>query len=191
MRLHATWLKGGGGGYLTDPPLVYYRSSANNGASWTSPVRLSGLSKTWKGCPLIAASGSFVVVGWTQGGTRSIRLRVSRDAGKTWSVERRVTTTRTPDEPSLAVVGTKIYVSWTDAGASPHWSRYVASSDGGVSWAGGAARPGGGPQPTARQIALSGSTIFAASIRSNGTDLMGRWSMNGGASWTASARMPC
>ncbi len=193
IRLHAAWLTRGSGGYLTDPPLVYYRSSLNNGSTWTTPLRLSGLTKTWKGCPLTAASGSFVVVAWTQGGTRSIRLRVSRDAGMTWSPERRVATTRTPGEPSLAVVGTRIYLSWTDAGATPHWARYVTSADGGVSWMGG--RLDTSPAlftsswEVTTQIAASGSTVFAAWLRSNGTDLMGRWSTNGGASWTAPTQL--
>lgn len=191
-RFHAAWLTASSG-YTVDPPLVYYRASANGGASWTTPVRLSGLSKTWKGCPLVAASGSFVVVAWTQGGTRSIRLRVSQNAGVTWSPERSVTTTRTPGEPSLAVVGTRIYLAWTDAGASPHWSRYVTSTDRGVSWTGGrldsAAAISASSWTVTTQIAVSGSTIFAAWIRSNGTDLMGRWSTNGGASWTAPTRI--
>lgn len=192
-RLHAAWITPTPG-YLTDhPPLVYYRASTNNGASWTTPVRLSGLSKTWKGCPLVAASGAFVVVAWTQGGTRSIRLRVSQDAGRTWSAERRVATTRTPGEPSLAVVGTRIYLAWTDAGASPHWSRYVTSTDRGISWSGGRLDSVAAYSPTSwqvtTQIATSGSTVFAAWIRSNGTDLMGRWSMNGGASWSSPMRL--
>lgn len=39
------------------------------------------------------------------------------------------------------------------------------------------------------QVAASGSTVFAAWIRSNGTDLMGRWSANSGATWSAPVKL--
>lgn len=105
VQIHAVWLTPSDA-YTIQPPLVYYRASTNNGTSWGSPVRLSGLSKTWKGCPLVGASGSFVVVAWTEGGTRSIRLRVSHDGGRVWSAERRV---RTTADSGRAVTGRRRY----------------------------------------------------------------------------------
>ncbi len=184
------------GGWLIDPPDIYYRRSGNLGATWAPSVRLSGSSITWKDCPTVAASGATVVVAWLEGGrtATAIRLRTSRDAGRTWSAERRIPAKRAPGSPSLAVVGARIYVAWTDASGSERWSRYAISPDRGVTWTVGRLDPttasaGDTNVGSSTQIAASGSTVFAGWIRSNGRDLMGRRSTNGGATWSTPIRL--
>jgi hypothetical protein len=109
--------------------------------AWKRPVRVSP-RKVQAERATIAADGTRVVVGWvTQtsylryraSAPRVFQLRVSRDKGKTWGRVRSLTSASgRVDYPRVAIVGTRIYAVWTDAGSGA--VRLARSTDAGTSW---------------------------------------------------------
>jgi hypothetical protein len=100
---------------------IWLRVSSNNGASFGSPVRITtnaGLSEF----PSVAASGSYVYVAWQDwtpvSGSDSapeVWMRVSSNNGASFGSAIRITTnTGTSEYPSVAAVGTNVYVAWDD-----------------------------------------------------------------------------
>jgi BNR repeat protein len=184
--LHATYTSVGGT-YRDEK--VFYRRSRDNGATWRVGATITSNTSVWKECPTVAAAGSLVVVAWRQGTltATAIRLRVSADGGSTWGAERRLPTTRAPGKPSVAVSGTRIFVAWTDGSGAQRWSRVAVTRDRGVTWTSRVldahpTSPDIGAQATT-QVAASGTRVFAAWMRVGGTRLIGRVSVDSGATW--------
>jgi hypothetical protein len=101
---------------------VWTRVSSNNGASFGSPIRIS----TNTGASLaarVAASGGYVYVAWMDntpvtgsGGSYEIWLRVSSNNGASFGTAVRLTTnTGISAYPSVAAVGSNVYVAWDDS----------------------------------------------------------------------------
>jgi len=107
-----------GSGYLSE---IWFRVSPNNGGSFGSPVRIS--YNTYQSMsPSVAAYGNYVYVAWmdntpvTGSGTDyEVWMRVSSNYGASFGSAIRLTTnTGTSGFPSVAAVGTNVYVAWMD-----------------------------------------------------------------------------
>jgi hypothetical protein len=111
-----TPVTGSGGEYE-----IWLRASSNNGGTFGSPVRLTTNTGTseW---PSVAAAGNYVYVAWhdftpvTGSGSKSeIWLRVSSNNGASFGSAIRITTnTGYSLYPSVAAVGSNVYVAWND-----------------------------------------------------------------------------
>lgn len=71
---------------------IIYRTSANGGTTWSSPITLSP-SGTQAGSPSVARVGSQVVVAWTNAITGRVGVRTSGDGGITFHARTDVATT--------------------------------------------------------------------------------------------------
>jgi hypothetical protein len=100
---------------------IWLRASSNNGALFGSPVRITkntGQSRY----PSVAAAGSYVYVAWEDntpvtgsGGSFEIWMRVSSNNGASFGSAIRITTnTGASVDPSVAAVGSDLYVAWAD-----------------------------------------------------------------------------
>ena len=122
---------------------IWMRVSSNNGGTFGPPIRIS--TNTYdSACPYVAASGSYVYVAWQDstpvsgsGGNYEVWLRVSSNYGASFGPPIRISTnTYASQFPSVAAVGTYVYVAWHDftpvsgSGTQPEiWMR-VSSNNG-------------------------------------------------------------
>jgi hypothetical protein len=137
-NVHVAWqdTHEGGPGF----PEIYVKSSTDNGANWTSPVRVTnntGASRK----PAIAADGSNVYVVWQDAtilGAHNIFFKKSTDGGASWGGFAYLTqNVGNSANASIAINGSKIYIAWQD-----DWETtsgvpeiYVTSSaDSGQNW---------------------------------------------------------
>jgi len=123
---------------------VWLRVSSNNGATFSSPIRIS--YNTYESqCPSVAASGTYVYVAWHDftpvsgsGSEPEIWLRVSSNNGASFGSPIRISTNAYySGYPSVSASGSYVYVAWMDStpvsgsGSQPEiWIR-VSSNNGG------------------------------------------------------------
>ncbi|HEY5838344.1 MAG TPA: Ig-like domain-containing protein [Pyrinomonadaceae bacterium] len=117
---------------------VSYRSSINNGVSFSSPVILAG-GPGGSPFPDIATdgAGNVQVVLEDRGGTNDIHHRLSTDGGLTFGIA--VNISNTGDEsikPRIAANGANIGVVWQENGSGGSEVQFIHSTDGGLSWPG-------------------------------------------------------
>jgi hypothetical protein len=100
---------------------IWLRVSSNYGGSFGSPIRIT-TNTGGSVCPSVAAVGSYVYVAWgdntdvpSSGGSWEIWMRVSSNNGASFGSAIRLTTnTGSSLYPSVAAVGSYVYVAWHD-----------------------------------------------------------------------------
>ena len=117
---------------------IYFTMSANGGATWKSPQRLT-FDAEYSMDGAVAASGANVYVVWEdmRTGNGEIYFRKSSDYGKSWHPIQRLTYTSSRSwAPAIAVQGADIYVAWVDYTLTPGFAEiYLKKSpDGGATW---------------------------------------------------------
>jgi hypothetical protein len=101
------------------PRALWVRVSTDAGASWRSPVRLSGRGGRVD-YPRVAAGGGRVFAVWTAAGSGDIRIAWSDDRGRHWSKHTIGSTTSKPfgasegfaGLPDVAASGDNVAVAW-------------------------------------------------------------------------------
>jgi len=95
---------------------IYFRKSADGGASWQATRFLTSTTMTSEN-PEIAVSGTKVYAVWADAapGNYEIYLRRSPDGGATWQAAQRLTNNAGNSEGPAVVIGNaNIYVGWHD-----------------------------------------------------------------------------
>jgi hypothetical protein len=115
---------------------VYYKRSADSGATWSADTMLSN-GAGLKGEPAVAASGGCVHAVWEDrdsGYNAGIRYRRSTDAGLTWLPETLLASTANNcRNPSIAAQDSFVHVAWADDSAGRELY-YRRSTDYGATW---------------------------------------------------------
>jgi hypothetical protein len=127
------------------PMQVYFSASSDNGALFSTPVIIDNTPTTSSLTPVIASSGSNIVVGWIAS-THSY-VRTSTNNGATWGS---VLSLASNHEPEVAISGNNIYAV-SDGG------HFAISHDAGSTWV--IKSIGTDSEPW---IAASGSNVYAA-----------------------------
>jgi len=155
---------------------VWLRVGSNNGASFSSPVRIS-MNTGDSEYPSVAAVGNNVYVAWQDdtpvtgsGGSPfpEIWLRVSSNSGALFGSAIRISTnTGASENPSVAAVGSNVYVAWMDntpvSGSGASYEVWLRVSSNNAASFGSAIRlttnTGGSWSPS---VAASGSYVYVA-----------------------------
>ncbi len=115
---------------------VYYKRSADGGATWDADVRLTAnIYGSWN--PSVTSSGSDVIAAWydSRDLNTEIYIKRSTNGGLTWSADTRLTNnTGSSQLPSLYMDGSLVHLAWTDNRDGNPETYYKRSSDGGVTW---------------------------------------------------------
>jgi hypothetical protein len=120
------------------PRVLYLRRNSNHGAttSWNTTKRLTSLSGRVD-YPTVAAAGANVYVAYTDSGTGSVKVKISRDRAATWTTMTLGSTAWSTTSgrygiPRIAANGNTVVVSWlsTSSGAV----RARVSTDAGRTW---------------------------------------------------------
>jgi hypothetical protein len=102
-------------------PEIWMRVSSNNGGSFGSAIRITTNTGTSEN-PSVAAYGNYVYVAWDDdtsvtgsGGKPEIWMRVSANNGASFGSAIRISSnTYWSMDPSVAAVGSYVYVAWDD-----------------------------------------------------------------------------
>jgi len=117
---------------------VYFRRSADNGATWLTAKRLTN-NLAVSGNPDMAASGSNVQVIWQDDRLGAeddeIHYRQSTDNGAIWLANKRLTTNTVDSQyPAIAVNGSNVCAVWQEEFPADYRIYCKRSTDGGASW---------------------------------------------------------
>jgi hypothetical protein len=97
-------------------PEIYFKRSADRGATWTANKRLTN-NTGYSSAPTIAVDGSNIYVAWDDDtpGKSEIYFKRSVDRGVSWTANKRLTNNEGESwYPAVAVDGPIIYVVWED-----------------------------------------------------------------------------
>jgi hypothetical protein len=189
-------------------PEIWMRVSSNSGASFGPAIRIT-TNTGHSGWPSVAAVGSYVYVAWHDntpvtgsGGSYEIWMRASSNNGASFGSPTRITTNSGDSRyPSVAAVGSHVYVAWQDntpvtgsGGSYEIWMR--ASSNNGASFGSPiriTTNTGYSLQPS---VAADGSYVYVAwgdntSVSGSGGshEIWLRVSSNNGVSFGSAIRM--
>jgi hypothetical protein len=188
--LHVVWYDNTPGNYE-----IFYKKSADGGATWTASRRLSWTpANSYNPAIAIDSSGRIHIV-WLDYpmGSAEICYTRSTDGGATWAKMHRLTwTSGDSDDPDVGAGASGVHVVWSDL-TPGNWEIYYKKSlDGGATW--GASR---------RLTATSGHFFGPViAVDPSGNPHIAWWgdpagnpeiyykkSTNGGAAWTANQRL--
>jgi hypothetical protein len=181
---------------------IYFRKSANGGATWQSQVRITSLAGGGGlHNPRIAVHRSKIYVVWMGNAAGNINnaeendeiyMRTSSDGGTTWQAVKRLTFTSTTSWlPAIAVNGSTLYLVWTDYAPMNYEIYFMKSSDEGASWQASKRLSFSSGSSWYPSIAVSGSSLFVVwgDNTPGNNEIYFRKSTNGGASWQGPKRI--
>jgi hypothetical protein len=148
-NVYVVWLQANSGGDQHD---VYFRRSADNGATWGPKVNIStdGNSRP----DALAVSGSFVYILFSS--DESILFRRSSNNGQSFGS---ITTLGSAEGvPTMATSGSHVYVGW---GTDDAYPLFRHSSNNGGTWESAVELPGAGYGVENFGIAATGSYVYA------------------------------
>lgn len=186
--VHVVWADGFAG-----KSEILYMRSANNGASWRSTKRLTRNSGS-SVYPSIAVSGNNVHVVWQDEtpGNSEIFYKRSENNGIIWGKQKRLTKNNgISSSPTVAVLGTHIYVTWWDTTSGNAEIYFRSSNDNGTTW--GETRnishnAGGSYYPVI--TTLDGDIHVVWGDYSPGNqEIHYRWSSDNGTTWSKTKRL--
>lgn len=115
---------------------VYFKRSADNGATWEPSQRLTNNSGH-SNYPRIAFSGANLYLAWTDNtaGHANVYFRKSIDGGATWQSAKQLTN-KSVDVGGADIVsyGSNIYIVWCDDSSGNREIYFKKSTDKGASW---------------------------------------------------------
>lgn len=148
--------------YTPASPAIYFKASADNGATWSAVKNLTSGTPS-SSMPSLAADGSNVYLAWVNTGNSEIYFRRSINKGATWSTAKRLTTNSGDSAvPSMAVSGQKIHVAWRDNTPGNHEVYYKTSPDKGVTWSAVKRLTNNSGSSAEPSVAADGSYVYVA-----------------------------
>lgn len=115
---------------------IYFKRSADGGASWGPDVRLTNQFADSEN-PVVSSQGNNVFIAWmdTRDFNKEIYFKISTDAGLNWQSDLRLTDNSAVSEyPRIAVGSSSIHVIWEDSRDGNKEIYYKTSFDG-TTWA--------------------------------------------------------
>jgi len=182
--------------YVDDTPgndEIYFRRSADGGATWQSAKRLTNNTQL-SASPRLAVSGANVYVVWYDEapGNAQIYFRRSNDYGATWQAEKRLTFN--PEYsylPDIAASGANVYVAWSDSNPGNLEIYFRHSSDNGATWQTAKRLTSNSGFSAYPALAASGANVYVAwtDCSSGNCEIYFRRSADGGATWQSAKRI--
>ena len=172
---------------------IYFRKSADGGATWQSAQRLTN-NPGFSSNPRIAKYGSNVYIVWSDSnpGNEEIYFCRSADSGTTWQPALRLTKNAGYSEvPSVAVNGASIYVAWMNDTPGKYDIFFVNSADKGITWQTAKRLTSNSGWSMSPDIAVSDTNIYVTwyDDTPGNEEIFFRRSADGGATWQTSQRL--
>jgi len=172
---------------------IYFRKSADDGATWQSQKRLTSNSgESWN--PKIVENGNAIFIVWTDNtpGNYEIYFIKSIDGGATWQSAKKLTNTAGDSfRPSIANSGSKLCIVWYDITPGNREIYFRKSTDGGDTWQTTKRLTNNAGESRYPKIALDSSNIYAVWQDSTpgNYEIYFRKSADDGATWQPAKRI--
>jgi len=166
--VHVAWFDSTPGNFE-----VFYKVSTDNGSAWSPAKRLTHTSAS-SYHPSITSNGTNVYLTWRDRtpGNFEIYFRMSPDNGITWAAPKRLTNNSgNSHSPSIASVGSDIYITWFDDSTGNEEIYFKSSSDMGTTWS-----------ATKRLSSNAGYSIYP-SVAASGSAIQVTWSDSSSGNW--------
>ena len=172
---------------------IYYKRSADGGASWGGDIRLTNATAT-SYCPSIAVSGSNVHISWTdlRNGNYEIYYKFSTDGGISWGNETRITNYAAMSyNTSISVSGSNVHIIWEDKRNGNGEIYHKRSTDGGLNWGTDTRLTNNSSHSNLPTSAVSGSNLYVVwdDYRNGNWEIYFKHSTDGGLTWGADKRL--
>jgi len=173
---------------------IYFRKSADSGATWQSTERLTNNSGSSDN-PALAVSGSNVYIVWKDNTLREheeIYFRKSPNGGATWqSAQRFMEYTGTSLHPTVTAGGSNVYVAWHHYMTENSEIYFTRSSDRGATWQSIQRLTKNSGASGAAELAVSGSNIYITWYDNTpgNYEIYFRKSADGGTNWAGAQRL--
>jgi hypothetical protein len=172
---------------------IYFRKSIDDGATWQPAKRLTN-NTLYSTSPALAVSGANIYVVWnnTASGNGEIYFRKSTDSGATWQTVQRLTNNAgNSNDPTIAIDGSIVYLSWTDYTPGNGEIYFEKSNDGGATWQTAKRLTHNSGESFVPRIAVSGASVYLVwqDLNPSNYEIYFRKSTNGGATWQAAQRL--
>jgi len=172
---------------------IYFRKSTDAGATWQPAKRLTndpGDSLS----PALAVSGANVYVVWKNmaSGNGEVCFRKSTDTGATWQTVQRITNNAgNSNDPTIAIDGPIVYLSWTDYTPGNGEIYLEKSRDGGSTWQAAKRLTYNSGESFVPRIAVSGASVYLVwEDKTPGNyEIYFKKSADGGATWPPAQRL--
>ncbi|MEO8512979.1 MAG: exo-alpha-sialidase [Ignavibacteria bacterium] len=172
---------------------IYYKRSADGGASWGADTRLTNNSALSE-LPSIAVSGLEVHVVWhdARDGNREIYYKRSLDGGVSWEADTRITdNVEVSQLPSVSVSGQLVSLVWQDSRDGNEEIYYNRSTNGGASWGTDTRISNAAGNSNSPSVTVSGLFVHVVwyDLRDGNWEIYYKRSSDGGASWGPETRL--
>jgi hypothetical protein len=190
-NIHVVWTDYAPGNYE-----VYYKKSADGGATWSASQRLTWTAGDNQSPSLAVAPSGHIYAAWCDmtPGNFEVYYKKSTDQGVTWSASKRLTwnSGESPSASILADGSGNLHVVWSDGTPGNSEIFYKKSTNGGASWS-----------PSLRLTSNSGQSLSPSicsdanaylhlvwhDLSPGNAEIYYRKSTNGGTTWTAAQRL--
>jgi len=190
-RVHLVWEENNAGNLE-----IYYKKSADGGATWTANKRLTWTSGASSRPEIAVDASSNLHVVWYDNtpGNGEIYYTQSTDKGATWTAARRLTWTSGGSElPALRIDSSdNLHLAWQDNSPGNSEVYYKKSTDGGTTWTANKRltwTTGSSERPVVG--ADSAGTLHVAWVDNTpgNTEIYHKRSTNAGVTWDANKRL--
>jgi len=169
---------------------IYYKTSTNNGESWSSDVRLTDDDSDSQ-YPTIAVNGNDIHVVWhdNRDVNREIYYKTSTDNGENWSSDVRLTNGDSNNYwPVVSVNGDNIHVVWT---LDYYEIYYKTSTDNGENWSSDVRLTKGGFHSEYPVVSVNGDNIHVVwyDHRDENWEIYYKRSTDNGENWSSDVRL--
>jgi len=166
---------------------VYFRRSADGGATWQTAKRLT-VNSNYSGMPDIAADGSNIYALYvdTAPGNSELYIKRSMDSGATWLAAQRLTNNSGFSMAQhIAAKGTNVYIAWSDNSSGNSEVFFRKSTDYGATWQNAKRLTSNSGVSDCPVIAVSGVKIFVAWMddTAGNYEVYFKKSANNGSTW--------
>jgi len=168
---------------------IYYKSSADNGATWGSDTRLTNNS-LYSEFPSVTSSGNTVNVVWTDNreGNYEIYCIRSTNNGAAWSAETRLTNNSSFSlTPSVSASGSVVNLVWRDNRDGNYEIYYKRSTDGGSTWGADTRLTNNAFDSGDPSVSASGTLVYVSWMdsRDGNWKVFGKRSTDSGITWSS------
>jgi len=169
---------------------IYYRSSSNNGITWSTETKLSTATYEYEPSMIQAEDGTIWLTWFSFTGSPDIWYRTSSDNGTSWSADIQLTTDPNIDyDPDIIQTADgKIWVVWESyrSGNPDIW--YKTSIDNGTTWSADTqltTDSSSDYDPEIIQTENGNIQVVWHSYRSGNSDIWCKTSSNNGTTWSS------
>ena len=166
---------------------IQVATSADGGASWTTPLTLSAAGQSAGGPPELATDGSTITAAWyrSDGARYRVEVSSSTDGGATWTTPQILSAAgENASGPQVVTDGNTITATWYRSDGSTRRVQASSSTDGGTTWSSPVNISTLGQEAFTPQIVVGNTITTVTWLNGTTSQVQVSWSLDNGGSWS-------